>query len=72
MPKYLSFFIKALILVCLLSFTAFFGIVLFAISTVIFAKFTSMATALGAIFALLFSLGLLMLLFRGYRKLIAG
>lgn len=63
--------LKLLLLICILSFVSFFGIVLYAVTAGALLKITPLAPYLGIIIAALVSLWLLYFIIRCYRNMAA-
>lgn len=71
MPTILLHCIKIVLLLCLLSFIAFFGIILYALTASLLTSVTAMADYIGIAFSLIISLGLLICIIRYYRRMVS-
>ncbi|TCS75383.1 hypothetical protein [Pectinatus cerevisiiphilus] len=71
MPTILLRCIKIVLLLCLLSFIAFFGIILYALTASLLTSVTAMADYIGIAFSLIISLGLLICIIRYYRRMVS-
>lgn len=71
MPTILLRCIKIVLLLCFLSFIAFFGIILYALTASLLTSVTAMADYIGIAFSLIISLGLLICIIRYYRRMVS-